>query len=247
MQLQNLQHEFAEAVLSDDTHLSFILPAQNIRIYQNQALSQLIECLRNTYPLIVKLVGDDFFRVTAKAYIKQYHSRSGDLNEYGAYFSHFLAGYQAVKDLIYLAEVAQFEWTCHLLSTAGTHGPFDPHLLKNVSPEQYDQLHFVLHPAAKVMKFYYPILRIIDLCETKIDENIDLSEAGVDLLIIRRQLDISLLPLTPADFIFLSSLQDNHSVSDALEAALNEDPHFSLDQKLTAWIQDGTIVDCYFS
>lgn len=248
MQLQNLQLDFAEALLSDDAHIDFILPAQNIRLYQHNLIMHLTAALRQTYPLILRLVGDDFFQLTVKAYIKQYPSRSGDLNEYGEYFSDFLAEYQPVKDLIYLAEVAQFEWTCHTLLSAGTQGPLDPSILKSVAPEHYDQIHFSLHPACKVMKFYYPILRIIELCKGEIEDTIDLveeGEAGIDLLISRRQWDIILLPLTTGEFTFLAALQENQSLAEALANATQLDPAFALDKKLPAWIQDQTIVDCY--
>ncbi len=243
MQLQNLQLEFADALLTDEQHLDFILPTQNIRIYQNNVQTHLIQALRHTYPMIVKLVGDDFFRVTAKEYIKRYPSRSGDLNDYGQYVSDFLAEYQPVKDLIYLAEVAQFEWMCHTLLFAGTHAPFNITLFKTISPEHYDQIHFILHPAARVMKFYYPMLRIIDLCKDEVDDTIDIGEGGVDLLMFRKESDIRLIPLSESDFSFLSALQDNLSLTAALETTLLVDPTFTLDEKLAGWVQDLIIVD----
>jgi hypothetical protein len=244
MHLQNLQLEFADNLFSSENQLDCILPAQNMRLYQQNVLVHLIKALRNTYPLILRLVGDDFFQITAKAYIKQYPSRSGDLNDYGEYFSDFLAEYQPLKDLIYLAEVAQFEWTCHVLLSASSPGRMDVFILKNLHPDQYEQIHFQLHPACKVMKFYYPMLRIIELCEGNVDDTIDLGEEGIHLLIIRRHLDISLIPLTDGEFTFLSAIQENKSLAEALSASLEVDPMFSLEEKLSAWIQDLTIVDC---
>ena len=244
MQLQNLQLEFSEAIQSDDQSLDFILPPQNIRIYQYNVQAHLLQALRQTYPLVVKLVGDDFFRMTAKEYIKHYPSRSGDLHDYGQYFSDFLAEFQPVKDLIYLAEVAQLEWTCHALLIAGTHAPFDSALLNRVAPEHYDQIHFLLHPASYVKKFYYPLLRIIDLCKGDMDDTIDLGEGGVYLLMIRKELDINLISLSESEFTFLAALQENLSLAAALEAALQIDADFSLDKKLTEWIQEQIIVDC---
>lgn len=244
MLLQNLQLEFADALLTDEQHLDFILPSQNIRIYQNNVQANLLQALRSAYPLVVKLVGDDFFRVTAKEYIKRYPSRSGDLNEYGQYFSDFLAEYQPVKDLIYLADVAQFEWACHLLLFAGTHAPLNIDALKNLSPENYDLIHFVLHPASRIMKFYYPILRIIDLCKGDIsDDTIDIGEGGVNLLLFRQTLDIRLIPLSDSEFTFLNALQDNQSVANALEATLLIDPNFALGEKLTEWVREQVVVD----
>lgn len=130
MSLQNLQLEFADAIYSGNLQMESVLPVQNLHIYQNNVLTHLIQTLQNTYPLIEKLVGEDFFRICAKEYIKQYPSRSGNLNEYGEYFSDFLVKYEPVKELVYLTEVANFEWTCHILLTAASANRVDVNLLK---------------------------------------------------------------------------------------------------------------------
>ena len=244
MSLQNLQLEFADAICSGHLQMESVLPVQNLRIYQNNVFSHLMQALQNTYPLIEKLVGADFFRICAKEYIKQYPSRSGNLNEYGEYFSDFLIKYEAVKELVYLSEVANFEWTCHVLLTTAPANLLNINLLKNLTPDQYAQINFTLHPASKIIKFYYPILRIIDLCQNDIDGNIDLGENGVNLLIIRRDLDITLIQLPLSDFTLLSSLADNMSLAAALDATLLVDPSFTLDNKLAQWVQERIITDC---
>src|SRR5579871_3882424 len=131
MLLQNLLAEFTEALLSDNQTESVFQPAHNISIYQNNYFSQLTQSLQKTYPLITQLVGEDFFKQTAREYINRYPSCSGNLHEYGEYFSDFLAEYQPVSDLIYLPEVATFEWTCHTLYFASDHAAFDIALLEN--------------------------------------------------------------------------------------------------------------------
>lgn len=243
MLLQNLQAEIADAIVSDDHYTDVINPLQNISIYHNNVISSLINTLKEIYPLIVKLVGEDFFLLTAKEYIKKYPSRSGDLHTYGEYFSDFLAHYQPLKDLAYISEVAQFEWICHTLYFAASHDALNIRALENISPDQYDHLHLILHPASKVIKFYFPILKIIDLCKNEIKEINNINEGGVHLLIIRRELDISLVPLTAGEFTFLDMLQDNKTLSEALNTALMLDPTFNLESKLPLWAQDKTIVD----
>lgn len=244
MTLQNLQAEFAESILSDEADLAPVLPAQNLAIYSNNMTANLINTLQDTYPLIAKIVGHDFFRLTAKEYMQRYPSRSNNLHDYGEYFSDFLAQYQPVKTLIYLPEVAQFEWLCHILFFAADHAPLHPASLEAISPEQYKQLHFTLHPASRLMKCHYPLLRIIDLCQGEIDEIINLHEGGQPLLIIRRDLDISLVTLTLAEFHFLNALNENQTLSEALDIAISIDPDFKLEEKLPAWIKDKTLVDC---
>ncbi|MBX3709165.1 MAG: putative DNA-binding domain-containing protein [Gammaproteobacteria bacterium] len=246
MSLQNSQAEFFEILFSnDEQQIDSFYPIQNITIYRNNIKATLIKTLLDTYPMVAKLVGEDFFRTTAKEYILYYPSRSSNLHDYGEYFDVFLTEYLPVKNLAYLAEVAKFEWYCHLLHFAANHAPFDIKKLENVSPDQYDSLHFILHPASYIVKFQYPLLQIVDLCKNQLNGCININEGGINLLLIRRDLDIMLAPLSEVEFSFLSALREELPLSDALKAALLIDPTFRLKEKLLTWIQDKTIVDFY--
>lgn len=245
MSLQNLQAELAEIILSNDHTTDLVQPISHLRIYQNNIISSLVKTLKEIYPLINKLLGDDFFLITIKEYIKRYPAISSNLHDYGEYIGDFLAEYEPVKNLIYLAEVAQFEWACHGIYFATDHIGFDPVQLEKISPNDYEKLHFILHPASQIIKFHYPILRIIDLCKGEVDGTIDINEGGINLLIIRRHLDISLVPLTTSEYIFLTALHDNKSLAEALELTHQIDADFKLEEKLSEWIRDKTIVECF--
>ena len=247
MLLQNLQAEFAETIFSDSELPEVVLPARHVCIYQNNVMAHLLQTLKDTYPLIMKLVGEDFFHVMAKEYIRRYPARSSNLHDFGEYVCDFIAEYEPVKNLIYLAEVAQFEWASHTVFFAADCGTLDINFLEKLSADKYDQLHFSLHPASQLIKFHYPMLRIIDLCKDEIEGTIDINEGGINLLIIRRDIDISLVTLATDDFTFLTALSENKSLLAAVEAATEIDPNFNLDEKLPAWISDKTIVDCYLA
>lgn len=239
MSLQNIQAEFSEIIFSDDEHPSMI-------IYRNNIFSTLVRTLLDIYPMIASLIGEDCFRSTAKEYIRSYPSRSGNLHDYGEYFSDFLIEYAPINHLFYLPEVATFEWYNHILQFANDHTPFNIQSLSQFSQNQYDDLHFVLHPASRLHQFNYPILRIVDLCKNKVSGQLNLDDEECEnLLIMRRNLDILIKPLSHAEFVFLAAVRDNMILSDALELALHIDSTFKLDEKLPTWIQEEIIVDCY--
>lgn len=242
MLLQNMQAEFAEAIFSR-SELTGVKPSANIIIHYNNVISSIRETLKEIYPMIIKLVGEPFFNLTVKEYMKRYPSRSSNLHEYGEFYNDFLSEYQPLKNLIYLSEVAKFEWACHTLFFAPEHAGFDINALKQVPSDQYEQLIFTLHPASKLIKFHYPILRIIDLCTNETNEPININDGGINLLIIRRDLDISLVALNYSEFTFLSALDEGRPLKDALDLAMLIDKNFNLDEKLPAWISDKTIVD----
>lgn len=245
MLLQNAQAEFVEALLGNDFTSGPVIPLQHLALHRNNMLASLSDALQSTYPLVFALLGESFFNMATREYIRQYPSRSGNLNEYGEYFSTFLAGYKPIRDLIYLAEVAEFEWICHTLYTAPNHPPYAAHALTHFAPEQYEQLHFILNPAARLQQFHFPILDIVDLCKANSQQNINMNKGGVDLLLIRRDLDISLIALERDDYLFLEALSADLTLNDALHAAFSSNENYPLAEKLPEFIQNKILVDAY--
>ncbi|EKD70931.1 MAG: protein of unknown function DUF2063 [uncultured bacterium] len=247
MSLQNLQVELIEQIFLDNNVTSVAQPEQNIFIYRNNIFSHLINTLKTTYPLILSLLGKDFFHLTAKEYIKQYPSRSANLHDYGEYVSDFIAEFSPLKDFVYLSEVAYFEWICHRIYFAANHDGFDTKNISTITKDQYSQLHFLLHPASQVVQFYYPILKIIDLCQNSANESFDVNSGGIKLLIIRRGIEIKLMSLEDADFAFLFAVQNGETIDYAFEQAKKCEPQFDLNMKIFTWVQDQTIVDAYLT
>lgn len=240
--LHNLQLEFLEAILSD-TASEQLQPISHLSIYRNNIHATFLQCLHEIYPLIVKLVGADYFPLLANDYIAQYPSRSSNLHDYGEYFSDFIAQYQPLKNLIYLSEVAAFEWQCHILNFAASAEGTSLSLLESFPPEMYPSLRVNLHPAARLMKCYYPILKIIDLCQGTITQEINLDEGGIYLLLYRREFDIQLIPLSEPDYVFLQSLSQGETLEEALTRSELIDPNFNFTEKLSAWVENKLIVE----
>lgn len=250
MLLQNLQAEFAANLLEHTADMkqqyhTYIEHFQHLQIYQHNVQTTLVRTLENTYPLVSKLVGEDFFHIMANEYIHRYPSCSGNLYDYGEYFSDFLEEHAPVNHLTYLAEVALFEWICHSIQVAADHPSLDISALEKISPESYNHIHFILHPASYLQQFHYPILGFIDLCEGKTEENINVSAGGVHLLIFRQELDLTFVPLAVSEFTFLTAIKEGSTLAEALELALITDDSFNLDEKLPAWVQNKIIVDFY--
>ena len=245
MTLLNSQLELIEAIFVEHYPVELFSPIQHLRIYQHNIEANIINLLRDIYPLTVKLIGDDFFRQTAKEYMINYPSRSGNLHDYGEYFGLFLMGYQPLKDYPYISEVAQFEWNCHSIFFAADRPAANLQLLADIPSNQYHQLQFMLHPASCLMQYRYPLLSIIDLCKGEFDGTIDISAGGGNLLIFRKDFDMRLIALENDEYIFLSTLSETQSIETALERALHNNPHFELSKKLPIWISEKIIVDCF--
>lgn len=246
MKLLNAQLEFIETLLTIDDTNKFVAPCEQFFIYRDNITSTFIQTLTDIYPLTFSLLGEDFFRQTAKAYIFQYPSRSSNLNDYGEYFSSFLADYSLLVNFPYLSEVAQFEWYCHKLYDAPDHTSKNLLTIKNLSANHYEKLQFILHPASQLMQCNYPILQIINLCKNNSQEIINIDSGGTYLFIFRPLHEISLLVLSEDEYVFLTALNNEKCLADALLATLACNPDFKLEEKLPKWIENKVIVDFIF-
>lgn len=260
MSLQNIQSEFLELLFSaDDAEGADLLtPSSHLAIYRRNIRAQMTHTLAHIYPMIVKLTGKDFFQQLAGDYLLRYPSRSGNLNDYGEYFPDFVRTYPGIDSLYYLSDIATFEWHCHALQFAGDHPALDLAALEAVSPDQYDHLHFVLHPATCLMKFSFPLLRVLSLCNTETEEDVQLDD-NEEYLLIRRASpteqkrevdgfsrdDVMVFPLTLAEYHFLSSLHAGNALGTTLENTLKLAPDFKLVDLLPLWIQRKVLISFY--
>lgn len=119
MSLIDEQVQFADWVAQrggDDAQVARKLVAgsvskeRGLAVYQNNLVFALRDALAATFPVLVQLLGDDGFKLTARDYSVSYPSQSGDLNELGRHFAEFISGYEPLQEYPYMVDVAQLEW-----------------------------------------------------------------------------------------------------------------------------------------
>jgi hypothetical protein len=228
--LPELQDEFAGAVFADELAPQFarllrdsdLAGEKRLAVYRNNVLHNLTEALRDLYPVVLRLTGEDWFRQAAHAYIYGHASRSGDLNDYGGEFADYLDGLQVVtEDLPYLPDVARLEWLVHEVFHAADAGPLDMKRLAAVPATAYGQLRFDLHPACRLMQSDYPLVRIWQANQPGYtgEEWVNLEEGGAPLLVFRlADYTIGVKALDPATFGFLVALGERQSLSAIADA-----------------------------
>lgn len=216
-----------------------------IQIYHNNFYLTLTKALRGIYPTIHQLVGEEFFNQCAHFYIQKNPSQSRDLQTYGGNLAVFLAEYSPAKTLPYLSEVAQFDWATHQVYYAADSKPFDINKLTQVSEKHYQDLKFKLHRASKILSFRYPILQIWQLCQQKkkSSEIIDLAQGGLNLLVIRRHLDIEFVTLSMGEYALLSAFAENKTFREACSKALQVEPEFNVADCFNHHMKHHTIID----
>ena len=248
--LRDIQIAFAEGVLDGAAPLAGAVVerglsgARRLQLYRNNTFASLTEALGAVYPVVQRLVGEDFLRFVAARYIPAHPSRSGNLHDFGGQFAEFLAGLPETAGLPYLPDVARLEWAYHQVFHEADHGPLDSTGLSRLPPEAYATLRFRLHPASRLLASPYPVLHIWQVNQEGFsgDPSVRLDEGGTRVLAFRPELEVELQALGEGEFTLLQSLAQGRNLTDAAEAALQAQPEFDLSVSLRHHVLRGTLV-----
>ncbi len=250
--LRDLQLDFAAQVYDNEArgldahvHANGLTGARRLQVYRNNHISSLAEALRAVYPVLHRLVGDEFFTHLAASYVNAHPSRSGDLHEFGAQVPEFVATFPRLAALPYSRDVAVLEWSYHEVFHAADHVPLDLTRLPSVAPQRYGELKFKLHPASRLLETPYPVLRLWQVNQPDYcgGLQVDLRSGGDRMLVIRRALDVEFELLDRGGYAFLLALRDGMDFATASDTASAVQPDFDVGSALRDFVSRQAIVD----
>jgi hypothetical protein len=219
-------------------------PGARLAVYRNNTLHNYHEALRAVYPVVERLVGEEFFGHAARRYALVCPSRSGDIQDYGGSFPEFLATLPGAADLVYLPDTARLEWLAHEAFHAAEHPPLDPQALAAIPGARYPELRFALHPSCRLLASPWPVQRIWEVNQPGYtgDESVDLGIGGVRLLVWRPRFQVELVPLAAGEYALLAALAARQTLSAACDAALAREAGLDIAAALRARACDGVVV-----
>jgi hypothetical protein len=228
-----MQSRFATALLARSA-------APGMAVYRSNIFGNWAQALAGAYPIVRKIVGEEFFEGLAREYARSHPSVSGDLNEYGAQLAEFVAGFAHTQDLPYLPDVARMEWLAHRAYYAADPRPFDLEVFKTSSAET---VRLALAPACALLASDWPLARIWTVHQDDYEGEFDVDlRAGPDRILVHRpKWRAQVRSLAPGDYRFLDFARQRKTLSDALEAAAAEDPDFEPSLALVSWLDAGVI------
>jgi hypothetical protein len=215
-------------------------------IYANTVRVNFVESMRTSFPAVLRLVGDGYFRQCALRFRERHPSRSGDLQQTGVGFAKFLADIHADDAFRYLADVARLEWCWQEVLTAAEHAPFRLETLAALDPSAYEDVRFSLHPSLRLFSSEYPCRRIWEsnLSDAADLAPIDLQDGADRLALVRIAGHARVHELRAGEFEFLQALYAGEKFGIAVERTLEVDAEFDAGAALRRFVADGTIVAC---
>jgi hypothetical protein len=234
--LPDLQAAFAAHLVGDDRAdlvamvVGDTIPAASrLRVYRHHVFESLGVALATTFSTVHALVGDDFFRGLARAFVERSLPTQPVLAEYGAGFPVFLADDRRARVLPYLADVARLDWALNLAFQAPAGVGLTAAELAAIPAARLPDLRPVLAPGASLVSSPYPLDRIWSASQPGAAEGtVDLDGGGAHLLVLRRPDDAAFVSLTAGEAAFVACLIDGNSLEAASMAALQADAAFDL-------------------
>lgn len=234
--LPDLQRAFADHLAGADRPELLALvagdsipAASRLGVYRHHVQHSLAAALATTFSTVQTLVGEDFFRGLAQAFVLQSLPTQPVLSEYGAGLADFIAGYAPAHELPYLADVARLDWALNSAFHAPAVEGLGPSDLSVIEADRLPSMVLSLTPGAALITSPYPLGQIwLASRPGAAAASVDLSSGGARLLVMRRPDDAAFVELSIAEAAFVAALLGGRSIEGAAEAAFQADGGFDL-------------------
>ena len=234
------QQAFAEALFAASAEPGLHLRhAERFPLYRGNLTATWRKALQSAYPVIAQLVGEEFFNALAREYGRAHPADSGDLNRFGAHFARFLQGFEHVRDLPYLPDMARLEWHLHRIHYASHEEALQA---QDIDPQTLEEQSFRWQRTAQLYASDWAVVPLWLAHQGQggaFPQKMD--EAGQALL-SRPQWTAHVTPLALPEYAALRLLQEGKSYGVALDAAFALDEDFDVAASLQRWLQHRILV-----
>ncbi|MGK5044804.1 MNIO family bufferin maturase [Janthinobacterium sp. GB4P2] len=216
--------------------------AQRFSLYRGNLSATWRRTLAHAYPVVLALVGEDFFAGLARAYGRQYPSDSADLNRFGTSFADFLAAFPPVVELPYLPDMARLEWAVHLAHYASDAQALAPESLAALHPDQLEARRLTLHPACALLASNWQVAALWQVHQEGDGQSEGQGRFPQDMqvaswaLVCRPRWKAQVLVVDAAAHAALLALQQGQTFGAALDVVFERDPAFDLAAHLRQWL-----------
>jgi hypothetical protein len=236
------REDFARALLDPAAPPPCGLPERRFAVHRNNIVVSLVDALAERFPVVLRLVGEAFFRAMAGVHVRAAPPRSPILAEYGATFPSFIEGFEPARDLPYLADVARLDYAFGMAYHAADATPLTLGEIASFPAESVAEARIELHPSLQLVASRHPIVaiwRMNALGAPLRDE--DLGRAQ-DALVARNGRDVGVWELPAGGRSFTCALAQGATVSEAAIKAAADTDAFDLIASLAMLFSAGAIV-----
>ena len=248
--LAPFETSFADALLNADRPVPYgitahnaAVPTRRFAVYRNNVVVGLGKALKSRFPVVEKIVGEEFFAAMALVFVKEQPPRSPQLATYGDVFPAFIAAFEPARELPYLADVARLEAARTRSYHAADATPVGAGHFVALNTRAVGGIRVGMHPSTEIVRSPHPIVTIWAMNRGEQELAPIENWRGEDALLVRPYLDVEVRVLPPGGAAFLLALAAGWPLGEAAEAALADDPNFDLTGNLAGLIGSGLVRD----
>jgi hypothetical protein len=218
-----LLDRFAAALADDACAPAGLTDATRSRVgvYRNNVRLNRIGALADAFTHVVTLVGSEYFRSLARAYVTATPAASANLHDDGAGLPAFIRGFAPAAGLPYLGDVAEVDWLMQCAYYADDSAPLPRATLEALGPERFAAASLRLAASVGVAcSDAWPIADIIAMNEG--GPTASLAAGGQAVLVWREGYAARWQAIGADEARVVSALIDGRSVEAALSLAADD-------------------------
>lgn len=218
------------------------LPAvDRVTIYSDMFLWRLVAALRETFPILLRYLGDDQFAALAEDYVRRNPSAHHDVGQVGRLLPAFLRSYPD-PERPDLADLAELEWARHQVFFSAPAEPVGPEAFATLTPEVFARTSLLLSPALRVL--------VLDNDAASFWRRLEDGEppgppsGGAHAVAVwRRGFDVFHAPISLDEALAMEGASAGQSLASICASFSDQDdPTAAAHAALASWIREGWIV-----
>jgi hypothetical protein len=214
---------------------------EGFAVYRNNVLMGFIRALQERFPVTCRLVGEEFFRAMARAYVSEHPPHSPLLMHYGDDLPDFIDDFTPADEVPYLSDVARLEAARSEAYHASERRSLPAQVLASTPPEALLG-GLTLHPSTHILRSMYPVAEIWAAHQSSGAVTSPAHWDAQDLLIVRPDSDVHVYRLGPGVYVFIKALLNRMCVQDAAEIALDGHPLFDAGKTMVDLFDMGAVI-----
>jgi Putative DNA-binding domain len=246
--LIHFERSFAQALLDPEQPIpdgvsghNAAIATRRFAVHRNNVVTALVRALKNRFPAVEKIVGEEFFAAMARVFVAERPPRTRLLAAYGDEFAAFIAAFEPARKVDYLADVARLEAARTRAYHAADAMPADPSRFAALDAATVGDIGIELHPSAEIVRFSHPIVTIWAMNSGEREIARIATWTAEDALVVRPYLDVEVRTLPPGGAAFLLALAAGLTIGQAAKSASVDCPKFDLTRNFAGLIGSGVV------
>jgi Putative DNA-binding domain len=211
-------------------------------VYRNNVAAGLANALAARFPVVKRLVSDEFFRAMAHVYAAADLPRSPVMLYYGETFPGFIDDFEPARPIPYLGDIARIEMARGLAYHAADETPLEPQAFAALPPEALAEARVRLHPSLSIITSLHPIYSIWHVNRDPVRFTPPPPWGKEAVLVARPRLKVRTQSITYGDAAFIRALAVGSTLAEAVLAAQQAVPRFCASESLAVLIGARVVV-----